>query len=64
VDCWNGEDDEPVVTHGHTMMSKIKLRDVLQTLKEFAFIATPYPYAIVGVCFFDVLDEVSSYSVS
>lgn len=37
VDCWDGSDGEPIVYHGHTLTSKILFRDVVSTLKEYAF---------------------------
>lgn len=42
IDMWDG-DEEPCVTHGHTATSKISLRSVLQTIAEFAFVASEYP---------------------
>lgn len=43
LDCWDGPDGEPVVYHGHTFTSKILFRDVISTLKEYAFKASEYP---------------------
>ncbi|MEQ2270435.1 1-phosphatidylinositol 4,5-bisphosphate phosphodiesterase delta-4 [Xenotaenia resolanae] len=37
VDCWDGSDGEPVVYHGHTLTSKILFKDIISTLKEYAF---------------------------
>lgn len=37
VDCWDGSDGDPVVYHGHTLTSKILFKDVISTLKEYAF---------------------------
>lgn len=37
LDCWDGYDGEPIVYHGHTLTSKILFRDVILTLKEYAF---------------------------
>uniref|UniRef100_A0A7N8YCP1 Phosphoinositide phospholipase C n=1 Tax=Mastacembelus armatus TaxID=205130 RepID=A0A7N8YCP1_9TELE len=37
VDCWDGSDGEPVVYHGHTLTSKIVFKDVISTIKEYAF---------------------------
>ncbi|KAJ3269218.1 1-phosphatidylinositol 4,5-bisphosphate phosphodiesterase delta-4 [Terramyces sp. JEL0728] len=42
LDCWDGE-VEPIITHGHTFTSHIKFRAVIQTIKEHAFIKSPYP---------------------
>ncbi|XP_032385919.1 1-phosphatidylinositol 4,5-bisphosphate phosphodiesterase delta-4 isoform X2 [Etheostoma spectabile] len=43
VDCWDGSDGEPIVYHGHTFTSKILFRDVITTLKEYAFKASDFP---------------------
>ncbi|KAJ3253314.1 1-phosphatidylinositol 4,5-bisphosphate phosphodiesterase delta-4 [Boothiomyces macroporosus] len=42
LDCWDGL-EEPIITHGHTFTSHIKFRDVIQTIKDNAFIKSPYP---------------------
>ncbi|XP_065065661.1 1-phosphatidylinositol 4,5-bisphosphate phosphodiesterase zeta-1-like isoform X2 [Rhopilema esculentum] len=42
IDCWDGP-DEPVVTHGMTLTTKIKFRDVIQIIKEYAFETNPFP---------------------
>ncbi|KAG7240525.1 hypothetical protein INR49_026809 [Caranx melampygus] len=43
VDSWDGSDGEPVVYHGHTLTSKILFRDIISTLKEYAFKASDFP---------------------
>ncbi|XP_041806200.1 1-phosphatidylinositol 4,5-bisphosphate phosphodiesterase delta-4 [Chelmon rostratus] len=43
VDCWDGSDGEPVVYHGHTLTSKILFRDVISTVKEYAFKVSDFP---------------------
>ncbi|OQV17417.1 1-phosphatidylinositol 4,5-bisphosphate phosphodiesterase delta-4 [Hypsibius exemplaris] len=43
LDCWDGDDGEPVITHGHTLTSKILFRDVLTTIRDYGFKASPYP---------------------
>lgn len=42
IDCWDGPDG-PVVTHGMTLTTKIKFRHVVETIKAYAFEASPYP---------------------
>ena len=37
VDCWDGEDGEPIIYHGHTLTSKILFKDVVQACKKYAF---------------------------
>ncbi|CAN8071694.1 unnamed protein product [Agarophyton chilense] len=44
IDMWDGDDDKPVVTHGHTMTSEVSLEKVLNTIREHAFShGTDYP---------------------
>lgn len=43
VDCWDGDDGEPVVYHGYTRTSKIPFLSVVQAIKETAFVTSPYP---------------------
>ena len=43
LDCYNGNDDEVIVTHGYTFVSKINVKDILIELKKSAFINSPYP---------------------
>lgn len=42
LDCWDGPDG-PVIFHGHTFTTKIKFKDVIQTIKEHAFVTSQYP---------------------
>lgn len=37
LDCWDGADGEPNVTHGHTLVNDIKFKDVILTVRQFAF---------------------------
>ncbi|SCV73483.1 BQ2448_7409 [Microbotryum intermedium] len=43
LDLYDGDDGEPVVTHGLTLTSKITLREVLHAIAQYAFLASPYP---------------------
>lgn len=43
LDCWDGPDNDPIIYHGHTLTSKIKFRDVVETIKQHAFVTSPYP---------------------
>jgi len=46
LDCWDGPDGDPIIYHGHTLTSKIKFRDVIKTINEYAFVASPYPVVL------------------
>ena len=43
VDVWDGDNGEPVITHGHTLTSSILARDVLDAIGKYAFLASQYP---------------------
>lgn len=43
LDCWDGPDNLPLIFHGHTFTTKIKFRDVIQTIKDHAFSTSEYP---------------------
>jgi phosphatidylinositol phospholipase C, delta len=43
LDCWDGSNNDPIITHGHTLTSKIKFTDVINCIKENAFKASEYP---------------------
>ncbi|KJE92081.1 phospholipase C delta 4 [Capsaspora owczarzaki ATCC 30864] len=43
LDCWDGSDGDPIITHGHTLTTKIKFRDVIIAINEYAFKTSPYP---------------------
>ncbi|XP_034731707.1 1-phosphatidylinositol 4,5-bisphosphate phosphodiesterase eta-2a isoform X6 [Etheostoma cragini] len=43
VDCWDGQDSEPIVHHGYTLTSKILFKDVIETINKYAFVKNEYP---------------------
>jgi phosphatidylinositol phospholipase C delta len=43
VDCWNGNDGQPVVMHGRTLTSQVSFADVMSTISKYAFEKSPYP---------------------
>lgn len=43
LDCWDGPDGEPIIYHGHTLTSKILLKDVVKAINDYAFSTSPYP---------------------
>ena len=43
LDCWDGGSGEPLIYHGHTMTSRIFVKDVLKAIDKYAFAASPYP---------------------
>ncbi|GIY67231.1 1-phosphatidylinositol 4,5-bisphosphate phosphodiesterase classes I and II [Caerostris darwini] len=45
LDCWNGRnsDEEPIITHGYTVVSDILLKEVLEAIADCAFKTSDYP---------------------
>lgn len=43
LDCWDGSDGQPIIYHGHTLTSKIRVVDVVRAIKDNAFVASDYP---------------------
>lgn len=44
LDCWNGKnDEEPIITHGYTVVTEISFKEVLEAINESAFKTSPYP---------------------
>ncbi|KAJ9070789.1 1-phosphatidylinositol 4,5-bisphosphate phosphodiesterase delta-1, variant 2 [Entomophthora muscae] len=43
LDCWDGPKGEPIIYHGYTLTSKILFKDVIETIHDHAFTASPYP---------------------
>ena len=44
LDCWDGEEGEPIIYHGWTLTSKILFKDVMKdAIKDYAFYSSDYP---------------------
>eukprot|EP01064_Diplonema_japonicum_P038354 TRINITY_DN925_c0_g1_i10.p1 TRINITY_DN925_c0_g1~~TRINITY_DN925_c0_g1_i10.p1 ORF type:complete len:873 (+),score=225.46 TRINITY_DN925_c0_g1_i10:622-3240(+) len=43
IDCWDGDDGEPIVYHGHTLTTKVKFEEVIKTIDKYAFKRSQYP---------------------
>ncbi|XP_074864699.1 1-phosphatidylinositol 4,5-bisphosphate phosphodiesterase gamma-2 [Carettochelys insculpta] len=43
LDCWDGPDGKPIIYHGWTRTTKIKFDDVVQAIKDHAFVASEFP---------------------
>jgi len=44
LDCWDGPNNEPKITHGMTFTSDILFKDVLKNIKDNAFKKTESPF--------------------
>lgn len=43
LDCWDGPDGMPIIFHGHTLTSRISFLDVINTIRDHAFVKSEYP---------------------
>ncbi|KAK4696680.1 hypothetical protein P7C71_g1285, partial [Lecanoromycetidae sp. Uapishka_2] len=43
IDCWDGPDGKPMVTHGHTMTTSVLFADCISVIGRYAFESSPYP---------------------
>eukprot|EP00966_Prymnesium_polylepis_P178825 4140676-Prymnesium_polylepis.1 len=46
IDCWDGDDGEPMVTHGRTLCTRVKFELVVQAIADTAFVTSPLPVSI------------------
>ena len=51
IDVWDGtspgsKEQQPIVTHGHTLTNSIEFKLVVDIIRKYAFITTPYPLII------------------
>ncbi|OAX81835.1 hypothetical protein ACJ72_03826 [Emergomyces africanus] len=43
IDCWDGADGRPTVSHGHTMTKSVLFADCINVINRYAFQASEYP---------------------
>ncbi|KAI9753055.1 MAG: hypothetical protein M4579_005354 [Chaenotheca gracillima] len=46
IDCWDGADGRPIVSHGRTLTTKVLFADCIATISKYAFLTTHYPLVI------------------
>jgi phosphatidylinositol phospholipase C delta len=43
IDCWDGTDGRPIVSHGRTLTTSVLFADCITVIKRYAFISTDFP---------------------
>ncbi len=43
LDCWDGANSTPMITHGRTLTSKVPFVEVIAAIEKYAFVASEYP---------------------
>lgn len=46
IDCWDGPEGRPKVTHGLTLTTSIFFKDVIATIERYAFVQSPLPLTL------------------
>ncbi|KAF2195988.1 1-phosphatidylinositol-4,5-bisphosphate phosphodiesterase 1 [Delitschia confertaspora ATCC 74209] len=46
IDCWDGSDGNPIVTHGRTLTKSISFSDTIKVINKYAFCESVYPLII------------------
>ena len=46
IDCWDGSEGRPKVTHQYTMTTSILFKDVISTIARYAFVQSPLPLTL------------------
>merc|ERR1719481_1741134 len=63
LDCWDGDDGEPIIYHGHTLTSKILFKDVVTACEKYAFEKSEYPviFSIENHCSIEQQDKMAEH---
>jgi hypothetical protein len=48
VDCYDGDNREPIVYHSNTLTKPIRFRDIIIAIETQAFTSSPYVRSFVG----------------
>eukprot|EP01095_Lingulamoeba_sp_RSL-Kostka_P002025 TRINITY_DN12891_c0_g1_i1.p1 TRINITY_DN12891_c0_g1~~TRINITY_DN12891_c0_g1_i1.p1 ORF type:complete len:762 (+),score=226.34 TRINITY_DN12891_c0_g1_i1:43-2328(+) len=46
LDCWDGSDGRPIITHGGTATTEMLFEDAIKIIRKYAFIASEYPVVL------------------
>ena len=46
LDCWDGPDGEPIITHGFTLCSSVSFASVVEAIASCAFVTSPLPVSL------------------
>eukprot|EP00981_Chlorochromonas_danica_P010621 scaffold3290_cov165-Ochromonas_danica.AAC.64 len=46
LDCWDGDDGQPIIYHGYTATGRILFKDVIKAIYDYGFRTSPYPIVL------------------
>ena len=46
IDCWDGPDGRPIVSHGRTLTTRVLFSDCISAISKYAFVESPYPLTL------------------
>ena len=46
IDCWDGPDGRPIVSHGRTLTTSVWFSDCISAISKYAFVESPYPLTL------------------
>jgi len=46
LDCWDGPDGQPIITHGRTLCTRIRFLDVIKVIKDHAFSVSEWVWLV------------------
>lgn len=66
LDCWDGDDGEPIIYHGFTLTSKILFSKVVEACRDYAFEKSEYPlvFSIENHCSLEQQDKMADILVN
>jgi len=66
LDCWDGDDGEPIIYHGFTLTSKLLFSSVVEACRDYAFVKSEYPliFSIENHCGLEQQDRMAEILVN
>ena len=46
LDCWDGDNGEPLITHGMTLCTKVSFESVVEAIRDKAFVTSSLPVSL------------------